>query len=167
MVYQRFSAKEFFFRKIDENKDQMKAEWLKVRNNTFLQKSNKNKYQTRILKWKWPIHKDHCISPLFMDLSKAFDTIKHNLMLAKLRAYDFSKEALNVMKMFLKNRKQKVQNNKKSSFEKDVTADVPQGSIDSPFLFDLFINGLVLFIQNSTLSNYADGSNLFLSGKGK
>ena len=88
-------------------------------------------------------------------------------MLAKLRAYDFSKEALNVMKMFLKNRKQKVQNNKKSSFEKDVTADVPQGSIDSPFLFDLFINALELFIQNSTLSNYADGSNLFLSGKGK
>ena len=74
------------------------------------------------------------VSALFMDLSKAFDTINHDLLIAKLKAYDFSTEALTLMKSYLKNRRQKVvQINNNFSSERDVIAGVPQGSIDAPF----------------------------------
>ena len=102
-----------------------------------------------------------------MDLSKAFDTINHDLLIAKLKAYGFSKEALKLMKSYLKNRKQKVQINNKFSSESDVIAGVPQGSIDGPLLFNLFINDLVFFIEQCTLSNYADDYNLSISGEDK
>ena len=97
-----------------------------------------------------------------MDLSKAFNTINHDLMLAKLKAYGFSTNALNLM-----HRKQKVQISNKFSLERNVIAGVPQGSIDGPFFFNLFINDLVFFIQYSVLRNYADDNNLFAIGKNK
>ena len=83
-------------------------------------------------KWKRALDKGEYVSALFMDLSKPFDTINHDLLIAKLKAYGFSEEALKLMKSYLKNQKQKVQINKFSS-ERDVIAGVPEGSIDTPF----------------------------------
>ena len=83
-------------------------------------------------KWKRALDKGEYVSALFMDLSKVFDTINHDLLIAKLKAYGFSKEALKLMKSYLRNRKQKVQINNKFSSERDVIAGVPQGSIDRP-----------------------------------
>ena len=64
----------------------------------------------------------------------------------------------------LKNRKQKVViNNKTSSFEV-VIAGVPQASIDGPLLFILFKNDLILFLYTTVSSNYADDNNLYAIG---
>ena len=117
---------------------------------------------TMLEKWKKKeIDNGSYVSALFMDLSKAFDTINHDLMLAKLKAYGFSTDALNLMHSYLKNRKQKVQINNKFSLERNVIAGVPQGSIDGSLLFNLFITDLVFFLQFSVLSNYANDNNLF------
>ena len=117
-------------------------------------------------KWKRALDKGEYISALFMDLSKAFDTISHDLLIAKLRPYGFSKEALKLMKSYLKV-KRKVQINNKFSSESDIITGVPQGSIDGPLLFNLFINDLVFFIEQYALSNYADDNNLSISGEDK
>ena len=60
-------------------------------------------------KWKRALDKGEYFSALFMDLSKAFDTINHDLLIVKPKAYGFSKEALKLMKIYLRNKKQKVQ----------------------------------------------------------
>ena len=116
---------------------------------------------------KKAVDKGECVSALFLDLSKVFDTINHDLLLAKLKAYGFLPNALKLMHSYLNNRKQQVQINNKSSSESIVIAGVPQGSIGGPLLFNLFINDLVFFIQYCTLRNYADDNSLFSMGKSK
>ena len=108
---------------------------------------------TMLEKWKKAVDKGEYVSALFMDLSKAFDTINHDLLSAKLKAYGFSLNAAKLPHKF--------------SSENIVTAGISQGSIDGPLLFNLFINDLLFFIQNCTLSNYADDNNLFSMGKNK
>ena len=71
------------------------------------------------------------------------------------------------MHSYLNNSKQQGQINNKFSSESTVIAGVPQGSIDGPLLFNLFINDLVFFIQYCTLRDYADDNNLFSMGKNK
>ena len=70
-------------------------------------------------KWKKPLDKGENVCTIFMDLSKAFDSINHDLLLAKLRAYGFSENALKLMCSYLKHRRQAVQiNNNFSSCQK-------------------------------------------------
>ena len=103
--------------------------------------------------------------PIFKDLSKAFDSKNHDLLLPKLKAYGFSENALKFMCSYLKDRRQADQMNNNFSSYKRVQAVVPQGSIDRRRLFNLFINDLVLFLSKIFLSNYADGNNLYSIGK--
>ena len=101
---------------------------------------------------------------IFMDLSMAFDTRDHGLLLPKLKAYGFSKQALSFVWSYLKNRRQIVQINNKFSSLKEVRAEIPQGSINGPIVFNLFISDIFLVIWFSTLSNYAADNNLFDAG---
>ena len=82
-----------------------------------------------------------------MDVSDAFDTINHDLMLTKLKAYGFPTNTLNLMHSYSINRKQEVQINNKFSLEINVIAEVPQESIDELLLLNLIINDLLFFTQ--------------------
>ena len=78
------------------------------------------------------------MSAMFIDFPKAFfDTINHDLLLPKLPAYGFSKQALSFRCSYLKNRRQRVQINNKFSILKEVIAGVRPGSIDEPLAFHL------------------------------
>ena len=75
-------------------------------------------------------------------IDKGFWYYKSWLATIKLHEYGFSKQALSVRRSYLKNRKQRVQINNKFSSLKEVTAGVPQDSIDEPLIFNLFINNI-------------------------
>ena len=115
-------------------------------------------------KWEKSLSREENLSTMFIDFPKTFDTINHGLLPLKLRAYGFSKQALSFRCSYLKNRRQRVQINNKFSSLKEVIAGVPQGSIDKPLIFNLFVSDIFLFICFSTLSNYADDNHLFTTG---
>ena len=72
---------------------------------------------------------------LFMDLSKAFDNVDHNLLLAKLNAYGINLDALQLIRSYLFKRHQRVKVNSTFSDWKEIRFGVPQGSVLGPLLF--------------------------------
>ncbi len=87
---------------------------------------------------------------IFMDLSKAFDTLNHDILIYKLKSYGLSEAALKLMQSYLTNRKQYVEINNTQSTKNYITVGVPQGSILGPLLFIIYINDI---IQDLTRSN--------------
>ena len=97
-----------------------------------------------------------------MDLSKAFDKLNHELLLAKLNAYGFSENAISYIKSYFSNRYQRTNINNKFSTWKNIFKSVPQGSVLIPLLFNIFINDMFHFIENCYLCNYADDNKLYV-----
>ena len=106
--------------------------------------------------------KDHCID-IAMDLSKAFDSISHSLLISKLKAYGFTESAVNLIHSYLCDRLQRVKIGNTYSDWKTIHHGVPHGSILGPLLFNLFINDLTYSINDAKLRLYADDTTLYLS----
>ena len=123
--------------------------------------------QTLLLRFiedlKSALNKNMKIGAVFMDLSKAFDCLPHGLLIAKLHAYGLSTAACHLMFSYLKGRRQRVKISNSRSSWKLLTKGVPQGSILGPFLFNVFMNDVFLFIQNCKLYNYADDNSMMYS----
>ena len=102
---------------------------------------------------------------VFVDLEKAFDTVKHSILLNKLRHYGIRGKGNDWITSYLSNRTQSVTVNGQTSEVSNVTCGVPQGSILGPLLFIIYINDMHHALMNCLVYHFADDTNLIFSHK--
>lgn len=117
-----------------------------------------------IEKWKKSVDKGYAFGAMLTDLSKAFDCIVHDLLIAKLHAYGFDNSSLNFIHNYLTNRKQRVKINLSFSAFNKIKFGVPQGSILGPLLFNIYICDMFLYVDDIEIAGYADDNTPYTQG---
>ena len=112
-------------------------------------------------KWQNKLNSGRFIGTILMGLSKACDYLRHDLLIAKLEAYGLDNDSLNLHLDYLTFSKVSSAYNKWSKIRRRI----PQGSILGPILFNIFINNMLMIIEQSDICNFADDNTLYSCGE--
>ena len=111
------------------------------------------------------LDKGEYVCGVFVDLEKAFDTVHHDILCDKIKAYGLRGNINNLLKSYLTDRKQYVSINGTDSETKNVTCGVPQGSSLGPLLFLLYINDFFLCLSQTSCGHFADDTFIIYNSK--
>ena len=113
--------------------------------------------------WRQEVDQGKAIAAVFIDFSKAFDSIAHPLLLTKLQSIGVNNKALDWFKDYLTNRRQRVVVDGHVSSWSLVQQGVPQGSLLGPLLFSIYTNDMPSCVSTSSINMYADDTALYAS----
>ena len=103
----------------------------------------------------------HKVGAIYMNLSKTFDSLNHELLIDKLKYYRLDQNAVELFRSYFPNRYQCCKINNTLEDWRKIIAGVPQGSILGPLLFNILLNDVFFFLKDANLGNYADDSTLY------
>ena len=110
------------------------------------------------------IDQGNSVLGIYLDLSKAFDTVNHKILLSKLDHYGIRGTANDWFRSYLTGRSQKVFSNNTYSSELPINVGVPQGSVLGPLLFLIYVNDIANVLPNQNIRLFADDTNIFVKG---
>ena len=102
--------------------------------------------------WRLALDQGKCVGTIFIDLSKAFNSINHSMLLGKLRSYGINDLEHRWFTSYLDGRQQRVSVDGEFSEWANVITGVPQGSIPGPLLFLIYVNDLPNVVTDSTMN---------------
>ena len=107
------------------------------------------------------LDKGNACGMILTDLSKAFDCIKHDLLIAKLNAYGFDHSALALINSYFSGREQRTKIGTDFSNWAEIILGAAQGSIIGPLAFNIYINDIFIFTEETEITNFADDNTPF------
>ena len=106
------------------------------------------------------MNENHCPVNIYLDFSKAFDSLIYDILLSKLEHYGIQQNALQLLSSYLKDRSHYVQLDNVKSKSHAITCGIPQGSVLGPLLFNTYINDITEASTKFDFIMYADDTTL-------